>query len=62
MPASKDEAPQTNRARKVAGRQKRRRFVQGTRAYTHAMTNSMARRAASKQPDHEDAEESRGST
>jgi hypothetical protein len=51
MPANKDETPQTNRARKVAGRAKRRRFVQGTRAYTHAMTNSMARRAAAKKPD-----------
>ncbi|GAC1473843.1 MAG: hypothetical protein PVSMB7_28260 [Chloroflexota bacterium] len=37
-----------NRSRKVAGRMKRRRYVQGTRAYTHAMTNSIARRAAAK--------------
>lgn len=34
-----------NRARKVHGRQKRRRFVQGTRAFTHALTNSIAKRA-----------------
>jgi hypothetical protein len=43
-----EENPANNRAKKVAGRAKRRRFVQGTRAYTHAMTNSMARRAAEK--------------
>jgi hypothetical protein len=58
MPARKDEAPQTNRARKVAGREKRRRFVQGTRAYTHAMTNSMARRTAGKTSAHEKSESS----
>jgi hypothetical protein len=57
MPSNKDETPETNRARKVAGRAKRRRFVQGTRAYTHAMTNSMARRAAEKKPDDKDSEE-----
>jgi hypothetical protein len=34
-----------NRAKKVEGREKRRRFVQGTRAYLHDMTNSIARRA-----------------
>jgi hypothetical protein len=33
-----------NRAKKVEGREKRRRFVQGTRAYLHDMTNSIARR------------------
>jgi hypothetical protein len=37
-----------NRAKKVEGRAKRRRFVQGTRAYTHALTNSIARRSAEK--------------
>jgi hypothetical protein len=37
-----------NRDRKVEGRAKRRRFVQGTRAYTHAITNSIAKRAAAK--------------
>ena len=37
-----------NRARKLEGRAKRRRFVQGTRAYTHAITNSVAKRAAEK--------------
>jgi hypothetical protein len=36
----------SNRDRKVEGRSKRRRFVQGTRAYTHALTNSIAKRAA----------------
>ena len=41
-----EETPPDNRAKKVAGRAKRRRYVQGTRAYTHAMTNSMARRAS----------------
>jgi hypothetical protein len=35
-----------NRAKKVAGRRKRARYVQGTRAFLHAMTNSMAKRAA----------------
>jgi hypothetical protein len=35
---------QDNRARKVAGREKRRRFVQGTRNYLHDVTNSIARR------------------
>ena len=38
----------TNRDKKVEGRSKRRRFVQGTRAYTHALTNSIAKRAAAK--------------
>lgn len=33
-----------NRSKKVAGRAKRRRYVQGTRAWTHAMVNSMAKR------------------
>jgi len=37
--------PRDNRSKKVEGRAKRRRFVQGTRAYTHALTNSIARRA-----------------
>ncbi len=36
--------PLDNRDKKVEGRAKRRRFVQGTRAYTHALTNSIARR------------------
>jgi hypothetical protein len=40
----------TNRDKKVEGRSKRRRFVQGTRAYTHALTNSIAKRAAAKSP------------
>ena len=35
-----------NRAKKVAGRHKRKRYVQGTRAFVHAMTNSMAKRFA----------------
>lgn len=40
--------PRTNREKKVEGRSKRRRFVQGTRAYTHALTNSIAKRAGVK--------------
>jgi hypothetical protein len=42
--------PRTNRDKKVEGRFKRRRFVQGTRAYTHALTNSIAKRAAARSP------------
>jgi hypothetical protein len=42
-----DDTSRDNRDRKVEGRAKRRRFVQGTRAYTHAMTNSIAKRAES---------------
>ncbi|HEX6507348.1 MAG TPA: hypothetical protein VF221_06930 [Chloroflexota bacterium] len=38
----------SNREKKLEGRSKRRRFVQGTRAYTHALTNSIAKRAAAK--------------
>ncbi|MGH2441913.1 MAG: hypothetical protein ACRDFX_01970 [Chloroflexota bacterium] len=37
-----------NRERKVAGRNKRRLYVQGTRAYTHAITNSIVKRARRK--------------
>lgn len=33
-----------NRSKKMVGRAKRRRYVQGTRAWTHAMVNSMAKR------------------
>ena len=44
---ARDEPPD-NRSRKLEGRSKRRRYVQGTRAFTHAMTNSMAKRAAEK--------------
>jgi hypothetical protein len=44
----RDDTPESNRSRKLKGREKRLRYVQGTRAYTHAMTNSMARRAAEK--------------
>jgi hypothetical protein len=40
-----DRTPRDNRAKKLEGREKRRRFVQGTRAYLHDMTNSVARRA-----------------
>lgn len=43
-----DEHARDNRVKKTEGRAKRRRFVQGTRAYTHALTNSIARRAAEK--------------
>lgn len=39
------EQPHSNRERKVAGRTKRRRYVQGTRAFTHAMTNRVASQA-----------------
>jgi hypothetical protein len=42
--------PISNRDKKVEGRSKQRRFVQGTRAYTHALTNSIAKRAAGKPP------------
>jgi hypothetical protein len=45
--------PRDNRARKVEGREKRRRFVQGTRAYLHDMTNSVARRAKKRARDRE---------
>jgi hypothetical protein len=38
-----------NRAKKVEGRAKKRRFVQGTRAYTHAIVNSIAKRAVQKE-------------
>ncbi len=37
-----------NRIRKVEGRAKRRKYVQGTRAFTHAMTNSIAKRSGKK--------------
>jgi hypothetical protein len=45
---ARDDVPENNRTKKVKGRAKRRRFVQGTRTYLHAMTNSVARRAAAK--------------
>jgi hypothetical protein len=45
------DVPQGNRAKKVEGRAKRRRYVQGTRAYLHSLTNSMSRRAKKSQPD-----------
>ena len=35
----------SNRDKKLEGRSKRKRFVQGTRAFTHAMTNSIVKRA-----------------
>lgn len=44
-----------NRSKKVEGRARRRRFVQGTRAYTHALTNSIARRAREKGRDEREA-------
>jgi hypothetical protein len=37
-----------NRAKKIAGRKKRRRFLQGKRSYLHAMVNSIAKRAQTK--------------
>jgi hypothetical protein len=48
MPKEKD-ISEDNRDRKVEGRAKRRRYVQGTRAYTHAIANSIAKRAAIKE-------------
>jgi hypothetical protein len=39
-----------NRAKKVAGRARRRRYVQGTRSYLHSVTNSAAKRTEEKQP------------
>lgn len=42
---TEDEGSESNRDRKVEGRRKKRRYVQGTRAFTHAMTNSIAKRA-----------------
>ncbi len=54
MSREDDSPPKDNRERKVAGRVKRRRFVQGTRAFTHAMTNSMAKRAARKAQEREE--------
>jgi hypothetical protein len=43
-----EEQPIDNRDRKLEGRAKRRRFGGGSRAYLHAMTNSMAKRAKEK--------------
>jgi hypothetical protein len=40
-----------NRAKKVEGRERRRRFVQGTRTYLHDVTNSIARRGKKKTHD-----------
>ncbi len=37
-----------NRAKKVAGRKKRRAYVQGKRSYLHAMLSSIAKRAKKK--------------
>jgi hypothetical protein len=48
MPKEKD-ISEDNRDKKVEGRAKRRRYVQGTRAYTHAIANSIAKRAATKE-------------
>lgn len=53
--ADEEQPPPDNRSRKVAGRAKRRRYVQGTRAYTHAMTNSIAKRAAKQKIDAEES-------
>jgi hypothetical protein len=46
MDDESEQRSDSNRNKKVDGRAKRRKYVQGTRAYTHAMTNSMAKRAA----------------
>ena len=57
-----DEAEETNRAQKLAGREKARRYRPGSRAYLHATTNARVKRAkelVSKLEDreHERAEE-----
>lgn len=39
-----------NRAKKVAGRAKRQRHVQGTRTYLHDVTNRIAKRARKSEP------------
>jgi hypothetical protein len=50
-----DSQPVTNRDKKVQGRAKKRKYVQGTRSYLHALTNSMARRSKdAKGEDHHD--------
>lgn len=41
-------AAPNNREKKVQGRAKRRRYVQGTRALTHAITNRLAKEAQSR--------------
>jgi hypothetical protein len=41
---SMDEQVESNRSRKVEGRERKRRYQSGTRAYLHAMTNSRAKR------------------
>lgn len=46
MDDERDRLTESNRQKKVEGRAKRRKYVQGTRAFTHAMTNSLAKRAA----------------
>lgn len=46
--------PPGNRERKLRGRDKRRGYVQGTRTYTHALVNSIARRLAEKGADRRD--------
>lgn len=46
MPEDRDESLRSSRDKKVAGRAKRRKYMQGTRAYLHALTNSVARRAS----------------
>lgn len=51
MKREREDMPANNRARKLEGRARRRRFVQGTRAYTHALTNSIAKRARGKNGD-----------
>lgn len=43
-----DEDTDNNRKKKLEGRQKRRKYVQGTRAFTHAMTNRKAKEAPRK--------------
>jgi hypothetical protein len=50
MSNERDTEAQDNRTRKIEGRAKKRRFVQGTRAYTHAISNSILKRAKRKTP------------
>jgi hypothetical protein len=43
--------PHDNRDKKVRGREKKRKYGQGTRAYLHAVTNSIAKRAKAAEQD-----------
>lgn len=54
MTRTPNDHPGDNRERKLEGRARRRRFVQGTRAYTHALTNSRTKRFAAQSEMRED--------